>query len=74
MEAENICEKICRVPVFPLNLDCVFEVFKRLENDDCMNLAEAYDGVQSVADWIYKWKFNDVDILYDESNDMDRIR
>lgn len=43
---------------FPLNYDCLFEVFQWLGLQECMNLAEAYDGLQWIADWFFKRKFN----------------
>lgn len=56
---------------FPLNYDCVFEVFLRLGLDECMSLAEAYDGLQPIADRIFKRKFNK--LVFDFEQPIDRI-
>lgn len=60
-------------PTFPLNFDCLHEIFQRLGIDECMNLAEAYDGLQSVADWIFKTKLNKITIDFEKRVDIDRI-
>lgn len=58
---------------FPLNLDCVIQLFKRLELEDCVNLAEAYEGLKSAADFIFKTKFKKVTFSFDKCIDIDRI-
>lgn len=74
MEAKNISEcGLAAASRFPLNFDCVYEIFHRLGIDECMNLAEAYDGMQSVADWIFKTKFNKITIDFEKRMDIDRI-
>lgn len=56
---------------FPVNYDCAFEMFERLGFNECMNLAEAYDELQCVADRIYKRKFNK--FTFDFTEPIDRI-
>lgn len=73
MEFKNNFVEETAVPLFPLNFDCMYDIFRWLGIEDCMNLAEAYDGMQGVADWIFKTKFNQVAVYYDESTDIDRI-
>ncbi len=59
---------------FPLNYDCMYELFKRLDGiDECMNLAESCDGLQVVADWIFKTKFNKIAIDFKTCDDIDRL-
>lgn len=59
------------VATFPLNYDCVFEVFLRLGFKECMSLAEAYGGLQQIADRIYKRKFNKLTLDFEQP--IDRI-
>lgn len=56
---------------FPLNYDCLFELFQWLDFKECMNFAEAYEGLQPVADRIYKRKFNK--FTFDFKVPIDRI-
>lgn len=71
MEAKNMSES--GSPMFPLNFDCLHEIFQRLGVDECMNLAEAYDGLQCVADWIFKTKLNKITIDFEKRMNIDRI-
>lgn len=49
------------------------ELFQRLGIEECMNVAEAYNGLQSVADWMFNVKFNKVTVNFDKRMDIDRI-
>lgn len=59
--------------LFPLNFDCMHEIFKLLRIADCMSLAEAYDGMQSIADFMFKTKFNYISINLNKNIDINRI-
>ena len=59
------------VPSFSLNYDCAFELLLWLGFEDCMNMAEAYEGLQSIADRVYKKKFNK--LAFDFQQPIDRI-
>lgn len=73
MEAKNLLDNGSTALSFPLNYDCMFALFQRLRMEECMNLAEAYEGLQSVADWTFKTKFNNVTINFDKSIDINRF-
>jgi len=55
----------------PLNYDCFFELYKWLGFKECMSLAEAYDGLQCVADLIYRKKFTN--FTYDFQDPIERV-
>lgn len=77
MEGKNIVknkEVTSSSSKFPLNYDCMYELFKRLDGiDACMNLAESCDELQTIADWTFKTKFNKVTIDFGTLVDIDRL-
>ena len=64
-------EKLLTATSFPLNYDCTFELLLWLGFDECMNMAETYEGLQPIADRVYKRKFNK--LAFDFQQPIDRI-
>lgn len=73
MEAKHISENESTAASFPLNYDCLVQLFKRMDLEECMNMAEAYEELQCAADFVYKTKFNKLSINFDVCINIDRI-
>lgn len=71
MAAEQLELESTATTTFQLNYDCLFEVFERLSLEESMNLAEAYEEMQVVADRIYRRKFNK--FTFDFKEPIDRV-
>lgn len=56
---------------FPLNYYCALDLLLWLDFDDCMNMAEAFEGIQPIADRVYMRKFNE--LAFDFQQPIDRV-
>lgn len=65
--------KQCIEEEFPLNYYCAFEVFQKLGFDECVNLAEAFKGLQLIADQTYKRKFTKLRLDLDQPSRASRF-